>query len=369
MENSQIVDNRSIIVKIQDFVSNQDNNQKINVAISVALELYRLLVSSLLILFVPQDCGGHLCTLSENMETNSQIYTTGLFFNFATMFVFLLMYGIEVKRENRLITYLDVNKSNACDNDSVGKVLQKLPSQKRNNILTLDIYYQKVAYVAMCSFVINSIISGIVVYQYSLGNQTTTTIITNILFMVSKLSDVYLTVNTEKNIFYSAYLKGKIQYNDVDPDKIKLLELVEFSDIESPPVQQSVPLVTEEQSHPIQEDPVPLVTEEQSHPIQEDPVQLVTEEQSHPIQEDPVQLVTEEQSHPIQEDPVPLVTEEQSHPIQEDPVPLVTEEQSPPVQEDPVLLVTEEQSPPVQEDPVPQVIEEQDIIVTEQYVL
>jgi len=239
MENTQ---KYSIIKQIQEFTSDQDNNQKINVAISVALELYRVLVSSLLILFVPQDCDGHLCTLTENMETNSQIYTTGLFFNFATMFVFLIMYTLEVKRENRLITYLDVNKSMASDNDSVGKILQKLPNEKRNSILTLDVYYQKAAYIAMGAFVINSIISGIVVYQYSLGNQTTTTIITNILFMVSKMSDVYLTVNTDKNVFYSAYLKGKIQYNDVDPDKIKLIELVEFDDIES-----QYPVVNEEE--------------------------------------------------------------------------------------------------------------------------
>jgi hypothetical protein len=37
--------------------------------------------------------------------------------------------------------------------------------------------------------------------------------------MVTKLGDIYATANTEKNVFYSAYLKGKIQYNDVDPDK------------------------------------------------------------------------------------------------------------------------------------------------------
>jgi cytochrome b subunit of formate dehydrogenase len=229
MENS--LPKKQIIQQLQEFLSNQDNNQKINVTISVALELYRVLVSSLLILFVPQDCDGHLCSLTENMETTSQLYTTGLFFNFSTMFVFLIMYRLEIKRENRLITYLDVNKSKAADNDSVGLVLHKLPIEKKNSILNLDKYYQKAAYVAMVSFVINSIISGIVVYQYSLGNQTTTTIITNILFMVSKLSDVFITVNTEKNIFYSAYLKGKIQYNDVDPDKL-LIDVVEFGKLE-----------------------------------------------------------------------------------------------------------------------------------------
>ena len=65
----------------------------------------------------------------------------------------------------------------------------------------------------------NTILSGFVVFDYYLDNQTTSTYITNILFMVTKLGDIYATANTEKNVFYSAYLKGKIQYNDVDPDK------------------------------------------------------------------------------------------------------------------------------------------------------
>ena len=37
--------------------------------------------------------------------------------------------------------------------------------------------------------------------------------------MVTKLGDIYAIANTEQNIFYSAYLKNKLQYNDVDPDK------------------------------------------------------------------------------------------------------------------------------------------------------
>jgi hypothetical protein len=43
--------------------------------------------------------------------------------------------------------------------------------------------------------------------------------------MVTKLADVHSNVNTEKNVFYSAYLKGKVQYNDVDPDKANALKL------------------------------------------------------------------------------------------------------------------------------------------------
>ena len=42
--------------------------------------------------------------------------------------------------------------------------------------------------------------------------------------MSLKVYDVYNTVNTKPNIFYSAYLKNKVQYNDVDPDKVIVVE-------------------------------------------------------------------------------------------------------------------------------------------------
>ena len=42
--------------------------------------------------------------------------------------------------------------------------------------------------------------------------------------MSSKLSDIYTITNTKENIFLSAYLIRKIQYNDVDPDYIITVE-------------------------------------------------------------------------------------------------------------------------------------------------
>jgi hypothetical protein len=42
---------------------------------------------------------------------------------------------------------------------------------------------------------------------------------TNIIFLATKLIDANALANTETNIFYSAYLKNRVQYNYVDPDK------------------------------------------------------------------------------------------------------------------------------------------------------
>ena len=205
---------------IDDKLHDQNFIQKISVIPVFIVELYRVMISSFLILFVPQKCGDHVCSYSENMTGGSVLYSAGIIFNFITMMSFLIMYVFEIKRENRLITYLEVNKSVASDNDAVQKLIESLPEEKRNSIWTLDKCYQRSGYISIGCFIVNSTLSGVVIYQYYLDSQTTTTFVTNIIMMISKLSDVYSTVNTEKNIFYSAYLKGKVQFNDVDPNKI-----------------------------------------------------------------------------------------------------------------------------------------------------
>lgn len=216
---------------IKNKLSNQDFIQKSTSIGLFSLELYRVLVSTLLILFVPQKCtnesGDHLCSYEENMEPTSNIYYASLIINFITMASFILMYSIEIKREHQLINYLEVNTSKPSDNDSVGKALETLHKRRKKNILDLDKYYYRTSVLSMILFTLNTILSGVVIYDFYLDNQTTTTFVTNILFMITKLADVYSTINSDKNVFYSAYLKAKVQYNDVDPEKSESFRIVE----------------------------------------------------------------------------------------------------------------------------------------------
>ncbi len=208
---------------IKNKLNNQDFIQKSTSISLFTLELYRVLVSTLLILFVPQKCGNesetHVCSYEENMDPTSNLYTASLIINFITMASFVFTYMIELKRENQLINYLEVNISKPSDNDSVGKALETLPKHRKENILDLDKYYYRASILCMILFMVNTILSGFVIYDFYLDNQTTTTFVTNILFMITKLGDIYSTINTDKNVFYSAYLKTKVQYNDVDPEK------------------------------------------------------------------------------------------------------------------------------------------------------
>jgi hypothetical protein len=200
-------------------MSDQDTQQRINVFFAFILELYRILMASFLIMFVPQKCGDEICGLTENLYNPEPLYKTTGVFNGLTFLAFLILYSIEVKRENKMIAYLHVNDENANDNDAVGEALEHLPLTKKNQILHLDQYYQKSSYFAFGFFSINTILSAFVVFNHYLDNKTFTVFLTNILFMILKLKETYAIANTEKNIFYSAYLTNKVQFNDVDPDK------------------------------------------------------------------------------------------------------------------------------------------------------
>ena len=199
--------------------TDQDFNQRFNVATAVSLEFYRVLMGSFLVLFVPQLCDDHACSMNENVNRGDTLTNIGIALNSITLFAFFLLYFIEVKRENKMITYLEVNKFKALDNESVGEALQQLDPSKKDNILLYDMYYQKMGYLCTGIFTVNSTVSSIVIYTNYLDSKTVTVFLTNLLFMSLKVLDVYNTVNSKPNIFFSAYLKKKVQYNDVDPDK------------------------------------------------------------------------------------------------------------------------------------------------------
>lgn len=215
---------KSIRNSIHETVKDQDFQQKSNVYLTLVIELYRVLVGSLLIMFVPQKCGEEICGMTELVNSKDSIDNATLAMNIFSLCAFCGLYFVEVKRENKLITYLEVDKTLPTDNDAVGEALIQLPVAKKESILYLDGLYQKVSYVALAAFLVNSGLSGYTVFNNYLDDKTFTVYLTNVLFMAFKLKEAYDISNTKKNVFYSAYLTQPVQFNNVDPNKIQLLE-------------------------------------------------------------------------------------------------------------------------------------------------
>ena len=251
----------SMISQIREVLNNQDTSQKLNVVLVLLMEIYRVLMGALLVSFVPQNCGGHICSPTENLYNGNDLYIAGFVINFFTLLSFLALYGIEIKRENRLIAYLDVNTHNPNDSESVGTALLALPESKRDNILYLDAIYQKGGYFVTGAFALNTVFSGIVIFDNYLDSKTITAYLTNVLFMASKVYNVYSIANTDKNVFYSAYLSHKMQYNEVDPDKIaNNIEMIRVSDL---PVEK---YIFEEESNDLDDGNMEMyVIKEQTH--------------------------------------------------------------------------------------------------------
>jgi hypothetical protein len=208
-----------INVYFRSKIHDQDTIQKITVLMIVCMEFYRILMGSLLLSFVPQKCGDHVCGITENLYSGGSYFIIYIL-NLMTLISFSLLYLVEIKRENRLITYLDVNNNKPTDAISVAIHLRTLPDIKREKILYIDKVYQQIGCCAISIYVFNTVLSAIVIYANYLDNKTITAYLTNVLFMGCKVSEVYTIANTENNIFFSAYLKNKVQYNDVDNDKI-----------------------------------------------------------------------------------------------------------------------------------------------------
>ena len=196
----------------------QDTLQRLIVGVQVLLEMYRVITSSLLILFVPQICVDHICTTTENLVWETNTYNTALCFNFISMAFLVNMYYMELVRENRMIKYLAVNPELANDSEEVSKQLELLSINKQNKIFSINRYYRLSSYAALSIYVLNVLLSIAAISRYYAGSQTVSTFVTYILFMMTKFGSVYSLVSTDKNIFYSAYLKSNVQFNDVDPD-------------------------------------------------------------------------------------------------------------------------------------------------------
>ena len=216
----EIVKSPGCFDKITAKLSDQDFTQKMNVYISFIFELYRVVMGSFLILFVPQKCGEDSCTIFEPVNAGNRLNDAAFGVNILTFCLFLGMYYAEIKRETQMITYLHVNTEEPCDNDAVGEALCKLPEEKKLSILRWDKLYLRSGQFALVGFIANAVLSSIAIYENFLDGKTTSSLITNILFMLLKIHETQSITNTDQNIFYSAYLNERVQFNDVDPDKM-----------------------------------------------------------------------------------------------------------------------------------------------------
>ena len=212
----------SIKTNVGDKLDDQNFMQTFYTTASILFELYRATTSSLLILFVYQECGGKQCTLMQNLMAEYNyfrtMYLAGLTLNFLTLAAFLVLYYVEFRRELYLIEYLEVNDKVKYDNDAVGENLKSnLAPEKLAIIRLIDERYDVCGKFALLMYAGNTVCSAIVIGHYYAGVSTLTSFLTSVLFIIKKLISVYGVIYSEPNVFQSGFQSEALQYNDVDP--------------------------------------------------------------------------------------------------------------------------------------------------------
>ena len=212
-----------LMKQMSGLTSDQNFMQKFYLISSGAFEIYRAITSSLLIVFVTQSCGeGDECSLTENVSVDddgysADMYTVGLSINFATLFVFIFMYILEFRREHYLIEYLEENINRKNDKETIDAAMRNIAPAKLHHIRSIEKWYKRIGACAISMYIINIIVSAVIIVPYSTGLYTAISFFTFVLFIAKKFVAVYFVISAEENVFLSAHITKTLQYNDIDP--------------------------------------------------------------------------------------------------------------------------------------------------------
>ena len=189
------------------------NSQRVFILLYSLFEVYRVIISSYLIVFVPQSCGGYSCTILQNVKPNDDLEVAAISINTFMAFYFVVLFSIEFAREKQIRKYLIADKATSTDKDYLIKMLTAMDATSRDDILRLNNLYRIHSHTLLILFFVNMGISCTVIYKNYLNNTTVTVFITNALFMINRIHKALkITSSGEYNI-YSAYRTESMVYN------------------------------------------------------------------------------------------------------------------------------------------------------------
>ena len=209
-----------------------DNKERLKVAILFLLQSYKVIMGSMLVAFVPRQCGTDICSFNQNIQNSDTLNRTALVTNFLSILFFLATYSVELRRENFCVHNFDINHDVGDNNLAV--ILKDKPVLLKELHFHNNLYY-RVTSATFLVYLINFIISDIVLYNdptfWKVGLAP---YFSYILLILMKLYNCYYisvtSINEDKAL--SAYMTEFSSFNVIDVD---LLE-----DVEKPEQKQEV---------------------------------------------------------------------------------------------------------------------------------
>ena len=237
---------KSKLQGIREWYSSQDTQQGISVITGLASDAFKVIMASMLAVFIPQACtieesktsiyesnfgaippelAGHLngsqttthiCTFHENFSDLMDYNAFVLAFNFLTLGYFIYLYKVEITRERWMIDNLDYHKEKPDDailtiKDTHPELIEQLQIYNAKYMRT----YKYIHVIYLMNFTFSAVL---VLYYYYLDYRTATTLITNTILVSNKIRiGRELAIQSHKKGFaYSFYNNKNISFNTID---------------------------------------------------------------------------------------------------------------------------------------------------------
>ena len=235
----------------------QDLKERLKIGALWIFQSYKVIMGSLLILFVPQKCeelilindsgssdGGYetkICSVSDNLNKKDDLFhDITLGFNFLCVGLFLVTYIVELRRENWCVKNLDINHDfpdNHLDEIIDQKPELKMELRKKNS------RYFKITSITSSVYMINLLLSSIIIYNNYVGIQAVTSYSSYVALILLKIYNSlfisYTSLHNDKAL--SSYITEFSSFNVFDEDlivqddpkeKVKKIEGIDNNDID-----------------------------------------------------------------------------------------------------------------------------------------
>jgi len=218
----------------------QDIVQRIKVIGIFTLQFYKVLMGTMLTLFVPQACyepigdGSadgtispitrttktlELCSLSQNYENQSVYHRVTMGWNCLSFLCFVCSYILELRRENWAIKFLDID--NDKPDNSLKKIIIGEPKLDKQMDHLNKMYYYGLSITAFVYFVNVCLMINILKNDYH-SMSTISCFISFVMLVQMKLynslSVAYQSVKNDK--MTSAFMSEFVSYNVLDKDYV-----------------------------------------------------------------------------------------------------------------------------------------------------
>tara|TARA_B110000444_G_scaffold207609_1_gene201693 strand:+ start:272 stop:973 length:702 start_codon:yes stop_codon:yes gene_type:complete len=202
-----------------------DNKERLKVAILFLLQSYKVIMGSMLVVFVPRQCEGvnqtTICSVNENVQNSDTLNRAALCSNFVTILFFMATYAVELRRENFCVHNFDIDHDVGDNNLAI--ILKNKPDLLKELHSHNNLYY-KITAITFFVYLINFILSDIVLYDDpTFWKAGLAPYFSYILLILMKLYNCYYisASSMQDDKALSAYMTEFSSFNVIDVDMLE----------------------------------------------------------------------------------------------------------------------------------------------------